>query len=215
MLEQLNSLPMFLIAGGAVAFVIFLCVVFIVRSWRAGVAMGIDKAKLRPGRHLKRHLYGAACGVHSSGRHRAQRQPGHSAAVAAPFGGGRFALRGQRRRHSRTRSGHGGRPWQHGPYGADVCHHRLCDDSRHPFGVYLVRVLPEGLYEKAAKAQARRTRRRGAGRKKAQLRRRDVHGHVHRPCQHLYRLLPWHMDQHRGFSAPCGGLCGGACHGGV
>ena len=47
MLEQLNSLPMFLIAGGAVAFVIFLCVVFIVRSWRAGVAMGIDKAKLR------------------------------------------------------------------------------------------------------------------------------------------------------------------------
>ena len=42
MLEQLNSLPMFLIAGGAVAFVIFLCVVFIVRSWRAGVAMGID-----------------------------------------------------------------------------------------------------------------------------------------------------------------------------
>lgn len=47
MLEQLNSLPMFLIAGGAVAFVIFLCVVFIVRSWRAGVAMGIDKARLR------------------------------------------------------------------------------------------------------------------------------------------------------------------------
>ena len=47
MLEQLNSLPMFLIAGGAVAFVIFLCVVFIVRSWRAGVALGIDKAKLR------------------------------------------------------------------------------------------------------------------------------------------------------------------------
>lgn len=47
LLTQLNSLPMFLIVGVVVAFIAVLCVVFLVRSWRAGVAMGVDKAKLR------------------------------------------------------------------------------------------------------------------------------------------------------------------------
>ena len=47
LLTQLNSLPMFLIVGVVVAFIAVLCVVFLVRSWRAGVAMGMDKAKLR------------------------------------------------------------------------------------------------------------------------------------------------------------------------
>ena len=47
LLTQLNSLPMFLIAGVVVAFIAALCVVFLARSWRAGVAMGMDKARLR------------------------------------------------------------------------------------------------------------------------------------------------------------------------
>lgn len=47
LLAQLNSLPMFLIVGAVVAFIAALCVVFLVRSWRAGVAMGMDKARLR------------------------------------------------------------------------------------------------------------------------------------------------------------------------
>lgn len=47
LLTQLNSLPMFLIVGVVVLFIGVLCVVFLVRSWRAGVAMGMDKAKLR------------------------------------------------------------------------------------------------------------------------------------------------------------------------
>ena len=47
LLTQLNSLPMFLIVGVVVAFIAVLCVVFLVRSWRAGVAMGMDKKKLR------------------------------------------------------------------------------------------------------------------------------------------------------------------------
>ena len=47
LLTQLNSLPMFLIVGAVVAFIAALCVVFLLRSWRAGVAMGMDKAKLR------------------------------------------------------------------------------------------------------------------------------------------------------------------------
>ena len=47
LLTQLNSLPMFLIVGVVVLFIGVLCVVFLVRSWRAGGAMGMDKAKLR------------------------------------------------------------------------------------------------------------------------------------------------------------------------
>lgn len=47
LLTQLNSLPMFLIVGVVVLFIGVLCVVFLVRSWRAGVAMRMDKAKLR------------------------------------------------------------------------------------------------------------------------------------------------------------------------
>ena len=47
LLTQLNSLPMFLIVGVVVLFICVLCVVFLVRSWRAGVAMGMDRAKLR------------------------------------------------------------------------------------------------------------------------------------------------------------------------
>ena len=47
LLTQLNSLSMFLIVGVVVLFICVLCVVFLVRSWRAGVAMGMDKAKLR------------------------------------------------------------------------------------------------------------------------------------------------------------------------
>lgn len=46
-LSQLNAAPMFLIAGGVILFILALSVIFLVRSWRAGVAMGIDKTKLR------------------------------------------------------------------------------------------------------------------------------------------------------------------------
>lgn len=46
-LSQLNAAPMFLIAGGVILFILALSVAFLVRSWRAGVAMGIDKTKLR------------------------------------------------------------------------------------------------------------------------------------------------------------------------
>ena len=47
LLTQLNSLPMFLIVGAVVACIAALCVVFLVRSYKAGLAMGMDKAKLR------------------------------------------------------------------------------------------------------------------------------------------------------------------------
>lgn len=46
-LSQLNSPPMYAICGGIIAFVAVVCVVFMVRAYRAGVAMGIDKVKLK------------------------------------------------------------------------------------------------------------------------------------------------------------------------
>lgn len=46
-LSQLNSLPIYAICGGVVAFVAAVCVVFMVRAWRAGVALGMDKTKMR------------------------------------------------------------------------------------------------------------------------------------------------------------------------
>lgn len=47
MLEQLNSAPMFLVAGAVILFVIVFCLIFLVRSWRAGIALGVDPVKLR------------------------------------------------------------------------------------------------------------------------------------------------------------------------
>ena len=46
-LSLLNSAPVYAICGGIVAFVAVVCIVFMVRAYRAGLAIGIDKAKLR------------------------------------------------------------------------------------------------------------------------------------------------------------------------
>lgn len=46
-LAQLNSAPIFLICGGIIAFVAVVCVIFMVRAYRAGIEMGMDKTKLK------------------------------------------------------------------------------------------------------------------------------------------------------------------------
>lgn len=46
-LSQLNSLPIYLICGGIIAFVAIICVVFMVRAYRAGIALGMDKTKMK------------------------------------------------------------------------------------------------------------------------------------------------------------------------
>ena len=47
MISQLNSAPLYLICGGIVAFVAAVCVVFMVRAYKAGIAIGMDPAKLK------------------------------------------------------------------------------------------------------------------------------------------------------------------------
>ncbi len=46
-LDQLSSAPLYLIAGGIVLYVAAMSVFFLVRAYRAGVAIGIDRVKLR------------------------------------------------------------------------------------------------------------------------------------------------------------------------
>jgi hypothetical protein len=47
MIAQLNSLPLYLICGAIVAFVASVCVVFMVRAYKAGIAIGMDPSKLK------------------------------------------------------------------------------------------------------------------------------------------------------------------------
>ncbi len=46
-MQQLSSPTMYLICGGIIAFIAIVCVVFAVRAWRAGKAIGMDTAVLR------------------------------------------------------------------------------------------------------------------------------------------------------------------------
>ena len=47
MISQLNSPSIYLICGSIIAFVAAVCVVFMVRAYRAGIAIGMDPAKLK------------------------------------------------------------------------------------------------------------------------------------------------------------------------
>ena len=46
-LQKINSAPIYMICGGIIAFVALICVVFMVRAYRAGAAMGMDKVKMK------------------------------------------------------------------------------------------------------------------------------------------------------------------------
>lgn len=46
-LDQLNSAPLYLICGAIILFVLVMSVFFMVRAWKAGIAIGMDRAKLR------------------------------------------------------------------------------------------------------------------------------------------------------------------------
>ena len=46
-LPQLNSWPLYLISGVIILFVLVMSIFFMVRAWRAGIAIGMDRAKLR------------------------------------------------------------------------------------------------------------------------------------------------------------------------
>ena len=46
-LEQLSSGPVYLICGGIIAFVAAVCLLFLVRAWKAGIAIGMDRTKMK------------------------------------------------------------------------------------------------------------------------------------------------------------------------
>ncbi len=46
-LQQLNSPAIYLICGSVIVFVVAMCIVFMLKSYRAGLALGMDKTKLK------------------------------------------------------------------------------------------------------------------------------------------------------------------------
>lgn len=46
-LEQLNGWPLYLISGGIILFIAAFCIFFLIRAYRAGIAIGMDKLKLK------------------------------------------------------------------------------------------------------------------------------------------------------------------------
>ncbi|MCF0135107.1 MAG: DUF5058 family protein [Lachnospiraceae bacterium] len=46
-IQALNSTPLYLICGGIVLFVALVCVFFMIRAYRQGIAIGMDKTKLK------------------------------------------------------------------------------------------------------------------------------------------------------------------------
>lgn len=46
-IQQLSTTPLFLISGVVILFVMILSIFFMIRAWKAGIAIGMDKAKLR------------------------------------------------------------------------------------------------------------------------------------------------------------------------
>ncbi len=46
-LQVLNSAPLYLICGGIIAFVAVICIVFLIRAYKAGLAIGMDKSKMK------------------------------------------------------------------------------------------------------------------------------------------------------------------------
>lgn len=46
-LSQMNSFPMYLICGVIILFVLLMSIFFLIRAWRAGITIGMDKTKLR------------------------------------------------------------------------------------------------------------------------------------------------------------------------
>ena len=46
-LEQMNSLPVYLLCGAVILFVLIMSVFFLLRAWKAGISIGMDKVKLR------------------------------------------------------------------------------------------------------------------------------------------------------------------------
>ena len=89
-LEQLNSTPMYLICGGIVAFVAIVCLIFLVRAYKAGVALGMDTTKMK--RVIVSSATFSVLPRNSSRSYCSFGQSRNSVAMASSFGYRRLAL---------------------------------------------------------------------------------------------------------------------------
>ena len=190
----------------------FLCVVFIVRSWRAGVAMGIDKAKLRravtssatftvlPAVSILLGVIARSaaawafrcrgCALSVVGALHYEGNAADIAARAASMAGGlgSTALTAQ----------------------TFVTIGFVMTAGILSGCISCVFCLKGYMKKRLQKPRPPHKAARRSGRKKAQLRRRDVHGRVHRPCQHLYRFYLARRSAPGIFLPLAVAFCGGA-----
>lgn len=82
-LSQLNSVPMYLICGGIIAFVAVVCVIFLVRAYRAGQALGMDTTKMKRTIISSAYLFPVAQCGNPAGCHRLVGKSGNTLAVAS------------------------------------------------------------------------------------------------------------------------------------
>ena len=84
-LNQLNSAPMYLICGSIIAFVAVVCVIFLIRAYQAGKALGMDETKMKLNHYFKCNLFGTAEYWNFAGSHCTFRKSGNTVAVASSF----------------------------------------------------------------------------------------------------------------------------------
>ena len=91
-MSQLNQPVLYLICGGIILFVALVCVVFLVRAYRAGGGDRHGPYQTEADHYGQRDIHGAAECRHPARRHRAVGQPRHALALAAALGHRRAAL---------------------------------------------------------------------------------------------------------------------------
>ena len=83
MLAELNSASIYVICGGIILFVAVVCVIFLIRAYKAGIAAGMDKAMLkRADDYVEYHILGVAERGYFAGCHSLIGQFGNPVAVA-------------------------------------------------------------------------------------------------------------------------------------
>ncbi len=91
-LNQLNSVPMYAICGGIIAFVAVVCVIFLVRAYRTGKRHRHGYHENEAYDYFQRHVFPAAQCGNFAGSHCAVGKFGNSLALAASVRNRRPAL---------------------------------------------------------------------------------------------------------------------------
>ena len=91
-LSQVNAGAFYLIIALVLTFITVMCLVFLVKSYRAGIKIGMDKKNTEKDHFIQRHLHAASVHQHFAWRCSTQRNLGRAIFLAASFGYRCFAV---------------------------------------------------------------------------------------------------------------------------